>query len=302
MIYMKETIGIAFSGGGAKSIAQIALIEYLENKHIQADFVSGTSAGSLVATLYAMGLKSDVILDEIRAALLTIEEHRLLKISTLDILKSRHVAHGIIEASWLEKLVESITSKYGMHHLSDVKIPLAITAVDIYTGELVIFVSHPHLYNNNHPRSQVISNVNLAQAIRASMSFPLVFGSFNYEDFYLIDGGIRMNCPVPMLRDYGADKTLAITMRGRIDNEQHIEKALEVANRVFELMSREAEERHVGKADCVFNVPLEAVDIFDTKITDVILQKGREAVMSEKASLDAFFKPKTFLQKILNFK
>lgn len=296
---MQEKIGIAFAGGGAKSIAQLAMIKYIQDNDRKVDFVSGTSAGSLVATLFAMGLKYEEILDEIKEALKTIDEKNLMHVSPLSLIFNKSVQHGVIDATWLEELIEKILSKYNMHHLSDVKIPLAITAVDIYSGELIIFVSHPEHYTNTHPRSVVISDMTLAQAIRASMSFPLVFGSFQFNEYSLIDGGVRMNCPVPMLRDYGATKTLAITMRGKIDRTQAIDRSLAVANRVFELMSREAEYRHVDTADLVFNVPIGAVDIFDTQITDIILNQGFETLSLKKESLDEFFLRKTFLQKLL---
>lgn len=294
--------GIAFSGGGAKSIAQVAFIEYLELHNKEINFVSGTSAGSLIAALFSMGLNSQEILFELKDALYTIDNEKLLYPTPKDFIFNKQVKHGILDATWLENLIDRIVHKYNIHELSDVKIPLAITSVDLYTGELIVFVSHPHLYNNTHPRTKVISDSSLAQAIRASMSFPLVFGSMEYEDHSLIDGGVRMNCPIPMLKDYGADKTLAITMRGALDEKTPLEKKLAVANRVFELMSREAENRHVIKSDLVFNVPLGPLNIFDTQITDFIFNEGRKALIEQSDAIEAFFKPTHILDKIFKRK
>lgn len=295
---MKNKRGIAFAGGGVKSVAQIALIDWLEKNHAHVDVVSGTSAGAFIAALFAMGLSSKEILMEIEEALLTIEQENLMHISATKLIFNRSVAHGVIDGLWLEKIIDNICKKYGVKHISDVKTPLAITAVDLYTGELIVFVSHPHLYSSTHRRTKVISDVSLSKAIRASMSFPLIFGSVSFEDKSLIDGGVRMNCPIPMLKDYGCDVTLGITMRGDIDSEKEITKKLDVANRVFELMSREAEFRHISKADLIFNVPLPSVNIFDTEITQKIYEYGLKEATLKNDDLLAFFKPKSFLQKI----
>lgn len=296
---MKDNLGIAFAGGGVKSVSQIALIEWLQQENLKADVISGTSAGAFIATLYALGLDAQTILEELEEALLIIETENLMHVSASKILFNRNVKHGIIDAAWLEFLIEQVCSKYDAKNIRDVKIPLAITAVDIYTGELIVFVSHPEKYHSTHRRTKVITDIPLSKAIRASMSFPLVFGSVHYQDHYLIDGGIRMNCPVPMLEDYGATKTLAITMRGEIDSEKPIDKKLDVASRVFELMSREAEYRHVIKADYHLNVPLPPVNIFDTQVTRKIFGYGVQTIEKEHEELKNFMKPKSFLRKLL---
>ncbi|NLW15204.1 MAG: hypothetical protein GX038_02955 [Erysipelothrix sp.] len=296
---MKETFGIAFAGGGAKSLTQIAFIEWLQKNKIQIDYVSGTSAGALMASLFAMGLTSEQIKEEVSEALKMIDSHKYMNLSGLNVLFS-NVKHGIVDASWLEDIIDNICKKYKIHHISDVKTPLAITSVDLYTGELIVFVSHPSLYTSTHRRTKVISDITLARAVRASMSFPLVFGSLEYENMALIDGGVRMNCPLPMLKDYGADKTISVTMRGKIDSDANIIKKMEVMSRVYEVMSREAEYRYAEDADYHLNVPLPSIELFDTQASDQMYKYGKKTVMEHEERLNEFFKRKSIIKRFLD--
>lgn len=284
--------GVAFAGGGVKSLSQLPFISYLQNNKIEISAVSGTSAGSLVATLVALGLEADIIIDEIKNALVEIEKERVFKLSGRDIFFNKEVKHGLIDGHKIEKILDIVLEKYEVNHISDVKIPLAITAVDLLTGNLIVFTSHPHLYNNTQERTQVISDISLSKAMRASMSFPLVFGSMSFDDFALVDGGLRMNCPVPMLKDYGVDRKIAITMRSKESESAEVKGAINVMESVFEIVSQEAEKLHTDKADFLLNIPVGHPNIFDTKIADSIIDQGTMTLDKNRKELDAFFREK----------
>lgn len=293
--------GIAFSGGGIKSISQIALIGWLEDNGIAPDCVAGTSAGSLIAAMMAMGLDAQTIKDEVMAALIEIEERHIMKVSGIDLLFNKELKHGMINAQRIEGLIQEICDKYEFNHISEAKIPLAITAVDLYTGELIVFVSHPHLYKNTHRRTQVISDISFAKAMRASMTFPLIFASTQFEERYLIDGGVRMNCPVPMVKDYGVSKVMAVTMRDVIHETDTLDKTLQVVNRVYDLMSREAEYRNVLDADLILNLPVSPENIFDVSMGESIYELGLDTINKESDNLVMFFKPESLSEKIRKY-
>ena len=296
---MIKKYGFAFAGGGIKSLSQLAVLKYLEENNIKPYAVSGTSAGSLVAALVAMGLNTEEILSEIEDALIEIEKHKVFKVSGKELLFNKDLKHGFLDGIKVEQILDGICEKHNIKHISEVKMPLAITAVDLFTGELIVFVSHPNLYHNTHDRTRVIKDISLSKAIRASMSFPLVFGSMDFEDYALIDGGVRMNCPVPMLRDYGVDKTFAITMRDETTDASHIKKTVEVAARVFEIISTEAEKIYAHSADFLLNIPVGSPNIFDTKIAELIIKKGEIAVGENRLEIDAFFtEKKSFFDKL----
>lgn len=287
---MRRDVGIAFAGGGIKALSQIAMVEWMENQGITPLCVSGTSAGAMISALVSMGLTSDEIFNEIKEAIIEIEQRKILKVSGRELLFNRSFKHGLIDNRKLEDLVIKICEKHGFKHIQDVKIPLAITAVDLYTGNLIVFVSHPDLYHNTHRRTQVISDISLAKAISASMSFPVVFGSVEYENMALIDGGVRMNAPIPMLRDYGARKTLAITMRGEIASDEPLNRSVEVISRVYDLLAREAEYRHTSQVDYLLNVPVVVDNIFDLDAAERIYEQGKSVITDQEQLLKTFFK------------
>lgn len=287
---MRRDVGVAFAGGGIKALSQIAMIEWMENQNITPYCVSGTSAGAMISALVSMGLNADEIFSEIKEAVIEIEQRKILKVSGRELLFNRTFKHGLIDNRKMENLITKICDKHGFKHIQDVTIPLAITAVDLYTGNLIVFVSHPHLYHNTHRRTQVISDISLAKAISASMSFPMVFGSVDYEDMALIDGGVRMNAPIPMLKDYGAKKTLAITMRGEIASDEPLNRSIEVISRVYDLLSREAEYRHTSQADYLLNVPVVVDNIFDLEAADRIYEQGKSVIEDQEHLLKTFFK------------
>lgn len=287
---MRKDVGVAFAGGGIKALSQIAMIEWMENQNKTPYCVSGTSAGAMISALVSMGLNADEIFSEIKEAVIEIEQRKILKVSGRELLFNRTFKHGLIDNRKMESLITKICDKHGFKHIQDVTIPLAITAVDLYTGNLIVFVSHPHLYHNTHRRTQVISDISLAKAISASMSFPMVFGSVDYEDMALIDGGVRMNAPIPMLKDYGAKKTLAITMRGEIAFDEPLNRSIEVISRVYDLLSREAEYRHTSQADYLLNVPVVVDNIFDLEAADRIYEQGKSVIEDQEHILKTFFK------------
>lgn len=289
-IIMRKDVGVAFAGGGIKALSQIAMIEWMDKLHITPYCLSGTSAGAMVSALVSMGLDADEIFNEIKEAVVEIEQRKILKVSGRELLFNRTFKHGLIDNRKMEALITEICERHGFMHIKDVKIPLAITAVDLYTGNLIVFVSHPHLYRNTHRRTKVVSDISLAKAISASMSFPMVFGSVEFEDMALIDGGVRMNAPIPMLRDYGAKKTLALTMRGEIAADEPLDRSVEVISRVYDLLSREAEYRHTSQVDYLLNVPVVVDNIFELEAADSIYEQGKSVIETQDHLLKAFFK------------
>lgn len=299
---MVRKLGVAFAGGGIKSICQISLLKELERKNIKPDFVSGASAGAMIAALTAMGLSAEEVYQEINQAIVEIDQQKVFKISGRDLLFNKDLKHGVLDSGKVEKIVDTICLKYNVHHISDVKIPLAITAVDLQSGELIVFVSHPELYQNTHDRTVIISDISMAKALRATMSYPMVFSSVEFQGRTLIDGGVRMNCPVPMLKDYGADKTIAITMRGDIDEVIDVKGTFQLAGRVFEIVSREAEFIHSHSVDYLLNIPVGHVNIFDMDISEQIVDLGNQTIANQQISFDQFIdEEQGFINKLSSF-
>ena len=293
-------IGVALSGGGIKSFSQLPFLKKLKEDGIRIDMISGTSMGAVVAGLYACGIE----LDEIKEIILKVESEMMTKkvfrrpsVKLLPFAKEK-ISGGFVDGSFLESLLVDILRKYDIKKLTDVKIPLAIPAVDIITGDLVMFVSHPHLFDKGHREWDVISDVSLAKAITASCSFPMVISAMPLNKMMLVDGGVRMNLPTTPLKAYHADKIIAITMHSSLKN-QEVSGIMQTATRLMDIMRMEMDEVYLLDADIQLNVPLDEVQIFDIGKGEQTLEIGSKVALESNPKIQKLFEKTPWYKKIL---
>lgn len=179
---LNSSIGIALGGGGARGIAHIGVLRALEENDIKVSYISGTSIGALVASYYAFGKSIDDI-SEIG------EELNFTSVIGLSLQK-----RGLFSTRSLEKM---IIRDLGDVNIEDAKIPLAICATDISTGEQVI-----------------LERGNLAKAVCASTAIPGIFIPVEIDNRILVDGGITENVPVSLLDKMGAGFTVGVSLNG----------------------------------------------------------------------------------------
>jgi len=176
----RKKIGLALSGGGWKGIAHIGVLKVLEKNNIPIDFIAGTSAGSIVGGLYSYYGN----VEQLQEFLLNFNYKDLFKIITDPKLKT-----GIING---RKITNYINKKTDNVNIEDLKIPFAAVATDLITGNSYYF-----------------KEGNLAEAIRASISLPLLFQPKIKDGMVLVDGGVTENIPVNCVREMGADFIIA---------------------------------------------------------------------------------------------
>jgi NTE family protein len=161
-------IGLALSGGGARGIAHIGVIKALEELSVRPDVISGTSAGSIVGTLYAAGMKPDDIFEVV---------------SHLSIFKSVKIAwawSGLLKMEGLQLL---LTRYIPDNKFESLKIPLTVAATEIRLGAI-----------------QYFSSGELAPAVISSCSIPGVFDPVHFNDHLYVDGGLLDNLPAKPIR------------------------------------------------------------------------------------------------------
>jgi NTE family protein len=164
------TTALVLSGGGARGIAHIGVIKALEEKGVQIDRLSGTSAGSIVAALYAYGYAPDRIFEIIKS---------------LSIFKSVRPAWtwtGLLKMDGLQELLHKFIPENSFAAL---KIPLTVAATEIRKG-------HVHYFHEGE----------LIPAIIASCSIPAIFEPRQFNGGLYVDGGIFDNLPVRAVRDH----------------------------------------------------------------------------------------------------
>lgn len=176
-------VGLALGGGAARGLAHIGVLAVLEREGIPVDLVTGTSAGAAVGALYAQGKKAG----EIKELALNIGWRKMFSLVDLALPKS-----GFIGGRRITTLLRSII---GDISFGDLKIPLACVATDILTGEEV-----------------VLSGGSVLEAVRASISIPVIFTAAKTQGRYLVDGGLVDPVPVDTVRGMGADFIIAVNV------------------------------------------------------------------------------------------
>ena len=165
MFFKKEKkFGLALGGGAARGIAHVGILQGLEEHGLKPDLITGTSSGSIIGGLYAAGLSIDDFFKEIP------------KLRWRDFAGFQLSRMGMMTSKPVEKLVEKLVGKIKF---KDMKIPFAALATDISSGKGIIL---------NDPALE------LAPAIRASASFPGVYGPVKLNNQYFFDGGASANC------------------------------------------------------------------------------------------------------------
>lgn len=267
---MKRKLGLALAGGGIKAYTQIGVLRVLEEKKLRIDMIAGTSMGAIIASLTAAGASSSALL----ISMLELERHfiseRVFMRPNLRVLPfARNRLNGFIDADVFEKIVQEQLNKYKVTHISDLKMPIAITSVDLITGKLVLFTNVPGAFKR-HDEIIIVSDITIAQAVRASSSFPIVFNTKKYGGMQLVDGGVKMNLPVSPLSMMGANKILSITMDDAKDFRES-SRMSDIATRIIGLMSRDAHVSAKKKSDYNLNIDVSDIAMFD-------VGKGERAV------------------------
>lgn len=173
----KVKLGIAFGGGGARGFVHLGVLKAFEEMGIEFDAVSGTSVGSIVGAFYAAGYDS--------AKLIEIGK----TIRTKDIRNSKFF---FIPSSTIG-IENLITNNLGNINFSALKKPLAIVAVDLVSGDEIVF-----------------TRGNVAKVVAGSCCYPGAFNPVEYENMHLVDGGLQNNIPSDTLKLFDCDYVIAV--------------------------------------------------------------------------------------------
>jgi NTE family protein len=244
-----KTWGLALGAGGIYGFAHIGVLEVLESHGLRPGFVAGTSAGAIVASLWASS-KTPGDFDATVSELLIDHEGALQTLASLMGAGSSVTGpasamglSGFLNGNWLESAIDKLT---GGKRLSDVTIPLSIVSCDLISGDIVVFT------NTDQPMKTVlnrerryVANASLSTAVRASSSLPGVFAPKTLGSMELVDGGVREMVPAYEVRRMGAGEVLAVDLGSYIDRPQHARGIFSILTRSFNLASRGTTVAHL---------------------------------------------------------
>lgn len=246
--FFKKKIGLTLGGGAAKGLAHIGVLKAFHKKKQEIHCISGVSVGALIASYFAFGKKFNE-LDELADIL-----------NAKSIVNFRPSKLGLINTDAIRDI---IIKDLGDVLIEDARIPLAIGATDIETGECVIF----------HEGS-------LAKAVCASVAIPGIVEPVQYQNRFLVDGGISKNILVQVLEDMGAKKTIAVDLNG-VTNYEKIENVMDVIGNAIDIAIDLNTKHELQKADAVISLDLSDYSRLDNshKIDEVI-EKGYQAALN----------------------
>lgn len=228
-------IGIALGGGASKGFAHIGILKVLEQNGIPVKVVTGTSAGSIVGSLYASGMSPDRL--ELEAEILGKTDLVDLTLSTSGFIKG-------------EKLQNYINRKVGNRPMQSFPKKFAAVATDFTNGKAVAF-----------------NTGNAGQAVRASAAIPNVFQPAIIGGRKYVDGGLSQPVPVSAARSQGADFVIAVDISARPGKNTEA-GFFSYLDQTLNIMSTAALHRELSKADVVIKpavLDLGAVGGFDQK-------------------------------------
>ena len=279
--YSNEGISLAFSGGGARGLAQIGVLEVLEENNIPIKFVAGTSMGSVIGGLYCSGyspkelrqLVKEIDWNDLfsstplRSSLLVSAKGRpeksLLKIG---IENFRPVLpRGITSGQKLTLLLTRLCYRAGVKASLNFDLlnpPFRATATDLISGKL-----------------EIMSSGDLAEAMRASMSFPVGFTPVATNGHLYADGGLINPVPVDLCREIAGGPVVAINSTTPLLPATEITDAIDMANQTTTVMSLPFLEEQLSHADIIITPAIGNQKTFAFDNIDSLIEAGRQATI-----------------------
>ncbi|MBX3609939.1 MAG: patatin-like phospholipase family protein [Hydrogenophaga sp.] len=247
-------VGLALGGGAARGFAHIGVIQELERAGVRPDMVAGTSAGSLVAALYASGMTGT----ELERKALQMQEAEIADWS-LPIL-----GRGLLRGEALQRYVRrSVDNRL----IEDMALPLGILATDLHSGRGVLF-----------------RRGDTGMAVRASSSVPGVFSPVSIAGTEYVDGGLVAPVPVRQARDMGAEVVVAVDISSAPEGNT-ASGSLEVLLQTFAIMGQNINRHELVGADVVVRPALNGMGGADFSVRQRAIEAGRQAMRAALPAL-----------------
>lgn len=254
------SIGVALSGGGVRGASHIGVLKAFCEKGIKIDYISGTSMGSIVAALFACGYTPQEMQDifvtyDLDQVLRSYGLHTKKAINVLGFLwglvvKDTNQCCGLFSINRIEKIIEELLLKRGARMMGDTGIFLAIPAADLKQGKTVFFVSDKKFFAPS-AEFDYESQVQISQAVRASIAYPIMFTPVTMEDYQLVDGGITTPVPIDVLRRRGAAKIIGVNTAVEDKTPKTCYNVFDVASRSIEIMVTQVARSQMQHADII---------------------------------------------------
>ncbi|HEY1206068.1 MAG: patatin-like phospholipase family protein [Bryobacteraceae bacterium] len=241
-------IGLALGGGFARGIAHLGVLRVFEQHRIPIGRIAGVSAGAIAAAAYASGTSVEEIGEAARA------------MKFKDVARWRFSLLGLAGS---ERMAEFLRRLLKVHRFEDMRIPLAVVATGLKTGQPLVF----------RDRGDVLL------PIRASCSYPGLFRPVHWQGQHLVDGAMTMEVPSTVVREMGATHIVSVCLPvngGRFDPRN----MFQVVNRCFQIMQRRSEREWRHASNVVIEPDVDGMtwDGFDS--AERLIERGEKAALA----------------------
>ena len=276
-------IGVALAGGGLKGVAHIGALKALEDLGLEIDYITGTSSGAIMASLYAMGyspFEIKQITKESYKQIIRIKKRRLIKAGIEFIFKRNLKLQGIIDGQRIEDIVKKYARKKEIYKISDIRKKFAVITVDAKCTKKCILASQ-----NIQRKKDVeyLFNIPIEKAVHASMAFPAIFTPCHYKKYYFIDGGTVDNLPVDALKDLGATKTISLSFK--LDEYKGNENLFSTILRACDIFSLKDVKMGQKLSDIDIEIDINQAKLLKIDNIDSSIQIGYDTVMKNKEKI-----------------
>ncbi len=278
-------IGLALSGGGIRGIAHAGVLKALEEENIKIDIIGGTSAGSMIASLYAIGYTPDEIYENFlrnHSKIIENKQPSLFK-GIKHFINLKKGDEGFNNGKNIEKIFDKLANMKEVKNIKEIKMPLVIPSVDILDSQEYVFTNYIPLNEEKENKINYINDIKIGEAIRASSSFPAIFNICNIKSHYFIDGGTLDNVPVGEVKKQGADKIIAIKFKS--ENISSKSNLFDVVMKTIDIMGNKIIEKELRKSDYVLEININNIGMFDTNEIEKCFLLGYNSMKKEMNNL-----------------
>lgn len=245
--------------------------------------------GSFLAAAVASGLTAKQIKGIIEETDQVIEDSKLFNRRALLNLFSFRQPMGLVLMDKIMKVIKPMNDLYGEFMLSDVPTPLAIPAVDLHTGKMIVFSNAPEYFELVFEHAEFYTkDLPLVDACLASSAYPVVLSPVKLDDYQLIDGGVLLNAPASLISKEKIDYVLSIDVVSTSVLEP-VDKWGDVAFRTLEILKNHQRETTEASIGADYRLELDLPGTFDFGDSRKIMEAGREFVRENPLDLSELY-------------
>lgn len=267
-------VGVSLAGGGIRGIAHVGVLKALEENNIKVAAIAGTIAGSIIATLYAMGYSPYYIyllFKRYARDIINIRSKPIINGITNFIRNNKIGIAGLSDGNEFEKMYDELARKKGFRLIGDIKMPLLVSAVDIGESKEYIFTN---CASRKNIKDNYITEIGIGRAVRASSSFPAIFCPCEYKNHIFMDGGVLNNLPTEELKKVYTGKIISVNFESDpVYNDYDI---MNIIMKTLDIMGNKLSINSLKKSDFVLTVPTDGTGLIDVDKMDICYKYGYE--------------------------